>query len=54
MPIKEHTRDNLLVEWASENESDIVIQALHQAMPAWTLAIKQTEQALHKYGHIKR
>jgi hypothetical protein len=32
-------------------ESDIVTQALRQAMPAWTHAIEQTEQALYKHRH---
>ena len=34
-------------------KSDIVTQALRQAMPAWTLAIEQTEQALSTHRHIK-
>lgn len=35
------------------DEGDIVIQALRQALPAWTLAIERTEQTLYEYRHIK-
>ncbi len=34
------------------DEKDIVIQALHQAMPAWKQAIERIQQALHKLDLI--
>jgi hypothetical protein len=48
VPFEERIADIL----SRYSESDIVTQALRQAMPAWTRAIKHTEQALRKHGLI--